>query len=313
MRLIYAAPHIDGSAAEAIHIDALRWRALYDAFVEIGWSPKPVSVGALANANDADGLKAALSNDAPILIHHEFTLKRMAGLLGQDELVALLRQRRCFLQADAVAWDWLGLDAEAILPAFVGVGVAGALAAKERGFHHIQLGCQRLPSVFDANSDTVVYVGRYDQVFNERTRAIASVLRECGMTLRFVTYKKHQAALEPILPECPNIVVHDAVPYAQLAEAVGPARFGLAFRRHEDPNGKVWDYLAMGLPVLYEQMISESEFLAANGAGIGFRRNDQTGLADSIRDFRAPDMSALRDQNTWAMRAREWTALLSGA
>lgn len=309
MRFAYVSPNVNGDAQTATHIDPLRWGAFYRGFLEIGADVEPINIRDFVD-NPA-GLKAAFSNAPRLLLHNEFAVRRVIDVIGYDEALALFRASCAHLQVDLIIWKYLGLDAPEIMPAFRTVACAAAAAAAKRGIPHIPLGCARNTPMFDERSDTVLYLGRYDVSFNERTRSMAHLLARLNLRLCIVTYPEDQRALAEIMPDCKNIELRDPIPYGRLSAELPRVRFGVAFKRHLDPNGKVWDYLGMQVPVLYEFGISEAEMLAQSGAGIGFDHGRIDDLEPAIGAFSAPDMAAIREQNSWAQRAQQWMPLLA--
>lgn len=310
MTILYISPGVIDSYDSKDHVDAVRWTELFKSLQRAHGDVDAFDLYRCQQSANREIDFYRIDSSERLFIHHESSIRSLVQLYGAERIQLLLRDKTSYLQADFMHWKWLDLESKDYLPLFNEVAVGSMANALEMSLPHIPLGIFARDEIYDANSKTVLYLGRYQPWFNDRLHAIIDELTLVGFDFRIITYPRDAENITPELRDRANVQVLGPIGYGHLVEAVGHARYGLAFLNGGAPNGKVWDYLSLGLPVIFEAGISEEQMLISRGVGLSFKGPLLSGLGASALDFNRPDLSQLRAENSWDTRAEQWLALM---
>lgn len=150
------------------------------------------------------------------------------------------------------------------------------------------LEAERLP--YDERPNVVVYAGGISdgRAFRETMAALDLLPPELDCRLSMIGEFRTRS-LEEVARRQPRVDVSPWQPHPAVARAVGTARVGLAllhpFPNHVDPirSQKVFEYMAVGLPVIASDMPRWRELIEEIGCGVVVDPRDPAAIAAAIR------------------------------
>jgi hypothetical protein len=309
-RMLYISIGVLDSYENVQHVDAVRWTELFAGFCRIRENMTKLDCVDIArqvfDVHHAIELMEA-AND--IFVHHEACLKQLIEIVGPNVLSEMMKRKRFYLQADCLNWEWLNLNSNEYLPSFSRICVGNRFDALTRGLSHVPLACVKRRTIYSGDSDVVIYLGRFQEWFVEKTSHLLYKLRRDNMRLKVFTYQPDQRHLEKLLNRFDNLEVYSPISYGRLSDDLGHARFGLAFNNGPTPTGKVWDYLSLGVPVLFEEGISEDELILSENAGLSFP-GTKIDLIDFSNSPALLNHDEVVSRNSWDSRAEQWSRFI---
>lgn len=229
-------------------------------------------------------------------------------MTGENRIIECLSNKNVYLQVDGADWGWLGIEYDRLSKLFTVIGVANESDSMGLNLPFIPLAISDKRDIYNSTSNRIVYIGRYKSWFNDRLHKIMSSLPR-DYRIDIYTYSADAECLPVDLVGMSNLCVHGPIPFAEIADRVGNASWGLSFFNGHLPNGKIWEYISLGLPVIFERNVAEARILHETNAGLEIDPQYLSNLSGRIAKYTRFRTDLFRRDHTWARRAYVWKSL----
>lgn len=242
-----------------------------------------------------------------IFIYHEATIERLLNKYGKIDLINFISKKPSFIQLDCAIWQFT--KDKDIMQIFCAIGVAYPYTINDiehNNKHTIyNASISRIPIITNMN-DNIVYVGRIRNIFNKLLN-FSNIVKK---TINLYTFDE-DIEYAKILNNEKYINYKGCLKYEELNNAIINSSYGLCFYDNPSPCGKIFDYIAYGLPVLAENSIGESEIIINDNFGILFDYNKLT-------EFKFPEIyfnnitifDTVQEKHLWKNRIDLWINII---
>jgi hypothetical protein len=287
------------------HVDAARWTELFLALTKTIPQVNKLDFSSIPKDNFRNFLIDFAKDKDFILLNNEALVKNFIKLSDESFLIDFLDNNKVLLLCDSLNWSWLDISFDNLCEHFKILAVAShsdylslSNSHNSDSVVHLPLACtDRKINALSLSSDYFAYVGRLQKFHRQKFINLLSKLKNIKFYCNLFLYQDQVFHLDGL--DKNTLKINDSVPYSKLYSALNGAAGGLAFfSGGKHPNGKVWDYLSFGLPVVYEEGIDEESMIIENNFGISI---------NNIEEFNAKNFqhifNHIKTNHLWENRA----------
>ena len=293
-----------------MHVDFVRIKEYYKSFIEYGNKVDSYYVdkeGNIVKNNIIFNIE-----DIPLLeydlifIYHEETIARLFKKYNKEQILYFLRKIPSNIQMDCSLWGW-AKDND-IISSFKNIGIAhpySYLKLSHKFKYLIHNASIKRETYLEKNiNSNIIYMGRIKKVL-DKLKIFSNNIKNKKIDL--YTFDSEQK--EYINNK--NIIFNNPIKYNEIGSIWGESFCGLCFCDGPTPCGKIWDYLAYGIPVLCEEGIGEYDIIKDNKLGYVFNINKWEYNLDIMNSFDNKEIfEYIQENHLWKHRVKQWINIL---